>query len=120
MPLDYDKAQDGPTAATGSGGGGAVDRAAVVSAVERYLASRGIAAQAAPSMSSLTAPFTAPLATQAAAPSCGCSTPGAPRPAVRESVVASVAAEVVDRFLARRGTAPAGSPGGSPKLDGYS
>ena len=111
MPLDYDKAQDGPTVATGSGGSGAVDRAAIVSAVERYLASRGIAAPAAP----LTAPFT----TQAAAPSCGCSTPGAPRPAVQQSVVASVAAEVVDRFLARRGM-PAGSPGGSLKLDGYS
>jgi len=35
-------------------------------------------------------------------------------------VVASVAAEVVDRFLARRGTAPAGSPSGAQKSDGYS
>jgi hypothetical protein len=104
MPLDYDKAQDGPVAAVGSGSGGAIDRAAVVSAVERYLASRGIA-----------------VATPAAAvPSCGCSTPGAPEPAVRQSVVASVAAEVVDRFLARRGTAPAGSPSGAQKSGGYS
>jgi hypothetical protein len=42
MPLDYDQAPDGPTPASGPGGG-AIDRAAVVSAVERYLASRGIA-----------------------------------------------------------------------------
>jgi hypothetical protein len=106
MPLDYDKAQDGPVTAAGSGG--AIDRAAVVSAVERYLASRGIAV--APSTTQPAAP----------APSCGCSTPGPPQPAVRQSVVASVAAEVVDRFLARRGTAPAGSPSGAQKSDGYS
>jgi hypothetical protein len=110
MPLDYDKAQDGPVAAAVSASGGAIDRAAVVSAVERYLASRGIAVSA--------APWTAPLPTQAAAPSCGCSTPGALPPAVRQSVVASVAAEVVERFLARR--APAGLPGGSQKSGGYS
>jgi acetaldehyde dehydrogenase (acetylating) len=112
MPLDYDKAQDGPV--TAAGGGGAIDRAAVVSAVERYLASRGIAV--APSA---TQPA-APLKTQAPASSCGCSTPGAPQPVVGQSVVASVAAEVVDRFLARRGTAPAGSPSGSQKSGGYS
>jgi hypothetical protein len=35
-------------------------------------------------------------------------------------VVAGVAAEVVDRFLARRGTAPAGSPGAPQKSGGYS
>jgi hypothetical protein len=109
MPLDYDKAEDGPVTAAVSGGG-AIDRAAVVSAVERYLASRGIAV----------ATPAAPSTTQAAAPSCGCSTPGAPQPAVRQSVVASVAAEVVDRFLARRGTAPATSPSGAQKSDGYS
>ena len=100
MPLDYDKAQDGPVAATG--GGGAIDRAAVVSAVERYLASRGIAVAAPAAVS---------------APSCGCSTPHAAEPALRQSVVASVASEVVDRFLANR--APAGSPGGSEKSGGY-
>src|ERR1019366_4097847 len=108
MPLDYDKAQDGPVTAAGSGG--AIDRAAVVSAVERYLASRGIGV----------ATPASPSTTQAAAPSCGCSAPGAPQPAVRQSVVASVAAEVVDRFLARRGTAPATSPSGAQKSDGYS
>ena len=102
MPLDYDKAPDSPTPA--AMGGGAVDRAAVVSAVERYLASRGIA---------VSAPATS------AAPSCGCSTP-APQSPVQQSVVASVAAEVVDRFLARRGNAPAASPGGAQKSGGYS
>ena len=107
MPLDYDKAEDGPVTAGGAGG---IDRAAVVSAVERYLASRGIAA----------APSTTQPAAAAPASSCGCSTPGAPQPAVRQSVVASVAAEVVDRFLARRGTAPAGSPSGAQKSGGYS
>ena len=112
MPLDYDKAQDGPLAA--AGGGEAIDRAAVVSAVERYLASRGIAV--APS----TTQPAAPSKTQAPASSCGCSTPGAPKPAVGQSVVASVAAEVVDRFLARRGTAPAGSPAEARKSGGYS
>ncbi|MCX6630591.1 MAG: hypothetical protein NTW28_23495, partial [Candidatus Solibacter sp.] len=75
MPLDYDKAQDGPMPVPG---GGAVDRAAVVSAVERYLASRGIA-----------------VSTPAAAPSCGCSTAAPVPSAVQQSVVAGVAAEVV-------------------------
>ena len=46
MPLDYDKAPDSPVPATG--GGGPIDRAAVVAAVERYLASRGIAVAAPP------------------------------------------------------------------------
>jgi hypothetical protein len=101
MPLDYDKAPDSPTPVNG---GGAVDRAAVVSAVERYLASRGIA-------------VSAPATTTAA--SCGCSTP-APQSSVQQSVVASVAAEVVDRFLSRRGTVPAGSQGGAQKSGGYS
>jgi acetaldehyde dehydrogenase (acetylating) len=101
MPLDYDKAPDAVSIAGGAAGGGEViDRAAVVSAVERYLAARGIG--------------TAP------APSCGCSKPEpaappavqpAAQPAVRESVVASVAAEVVDRFLSLRG---------APKSGGYS
>jgi hypothetical protein len=104
MPLDYDKAQDGLVAPTATGG--AIDRAAVVSAVERYLASRGmaVAQPAAPSMSP-------------AAPSCGCSKAGAAEPGVQQSVVASVASEVVDRFLARR--APAGSPR-DQKSGGYS
>ena len=78
MPLDYEKA---PNASIS----GPVDRALVVSAVERYLASRGIATSA---------PATA-------APSCGCSTP---KPAA--SVIESVAAEVVDRFLGRTAEAP--------------
>jgi hypothetical protein len=102
MPLDYDKAPDIPVPA--AGGGGPIDRSAVVSAVERYLASRGIA-------------VAAPLAGSApAAASCGCSTPAPAQPTVQQSVVASVAAEVVDRFLAGRGTAPAGPQ----KSGGYS
>src|SRR3954453_20572126 len=40
MPLDYDKAPDSTSPVVA---GGTVDRAAVVSAVERYLASRGMA-----------------------------------------------------------------------------
>jgi acyl-CoA reductase-like NAD-dependent aldehyde dehydrogenase len=105
MPLDYDKAEYGSTPAVS--GGGAIDRAAVVSAVERYLASRGIA-------------VSAPAPATAAAPSCGCSTPAAQQSGVQQSVVANVAAEVVDRFLARRGTLPAGSQSGSQKSGGYS
>src|SRR3954452_4414662 len=57
MPLDYDKASDGPVTAAIGGG---IDRATVVSAVERYLASRGIAVSAAPAA--------------ATGGSCGCST----------------------------------------------
>jgi len=102
MPLDYDKAPDGPMPA--AGGSGAIDRAAVVSAVERYLASRGIA-------------VAGTAATPAAGGSCGCSTPA--KPMVQQSVVASVAAEVVDRFLARRGSSPV-PQGGSQKSGGYS
>jgi hypothetical protein len=104
MPLDYDKAQDGPMPAAGDGAG-AIDRAAVVSAVERYLASKGIA-------------VSTPAA--AAAPSCGCSHPAPSQTPVHQSVVANVAAEVVDRFLARRGAAASGSQGGSQKSGGYS
>jgi len=102
MPLDYDKAQDGPMPAA-SVSPGSIDRAAVVSAVERYLASRGIGVSGG----------SPPAAPAGAAPSCGCSNP-APA-AVTQSVVASVASEVVDRFLARRGVAPAppASQGGS-------
>src|SRR3954447_14586966 len=92
MPLDYDKAQDGPMPAA-TVAAGSIDRAAVVSAVERYLASRGIGVTGG-GASVASAPA-------ASGPSCGCSTPA---PAVTRSVVASVASEVVDRFLARRGS----------------
>ena len=67
--------------------GAPVDRASVVSAVERYLVSRGLAAPA------------------PAAPACGCSTP---KPDA--SVIESVAAQVVDRFLGRKAEAPAPPP----------
>jgi acetaldehyde dehydrogenase (acetylating) len=88
MPLDYSKA---PDAGTMSAGGGAINRAEVVSAVERYLASKGIAVSA----------------PAAAGSSCGCSTP-AP---VKQGVVASVASEVVDKFLAQRGGGKSGGYG---------
>jgi acetaldehyde dehydrogenase (acetylating) len=78
MPLDYDKA---PTVSVSGG----VDRAAVVSAVERYLAARGVS-------------------TPAPAASCGCSTPNP-----TASVIESVAAEVVDRFLGKKTETPPAS-----------
>ena len=86
MPLDYTKA---PTSDAGS----TISRADVVSAVERYLASKGIAVSAAASSSG---------------GSCGCSTPA---PA-KSGVVSSLAADVVDKFLAQRG--------GSKSSGGYS
>jgi hypothetical protein len=80
MPLDYTKAPDAVAASA------TISRSDVVNAVERYLASKGIAvaASAAP-----------------AASSCGCSTPTP----VKQSVVSNVAADVVDQFLAKRGGA---------------
>jgi len=114
MPLDYDKAPNG--AATAAAVPGGIDRATVVSAVERYLASRGIAV--APQ-----APAAAP-ANAASGGSCGCSTPSAAKAPVTQSTVASVAAEVVDRFLAGRGTTPqttaAPSSSSSQNTGGYS
>jgi hypothetical protein len=89
MPLDYNAAPSGPALA---GSIGPVDRNAVVAAVERYLASRGIAVAASASTAA-PSPVTGG--------SCGCSHP-APAP-VTSSVVSNVAAEVVDKFLAGRG-----------------
>jgi acetaldehyde dehydrogenase (acetylating) len=88
MPLDYTKAPEGVSAAAAAG---TINTAEVVAAVERYLASKGIAVS--PS-----------------GPSCGCATPASAP--LKQSVIASVAAEVVDRFLAQRG-----NPG---KSGGYS
>ena len=85
MPLDYNAAPVGKAAA---GPAGPIDRGAVVAAVERYLASRGIAVAAPPA-----------AAPASSGPSCGCEHKPAPAP----SVIPNVAAEVVDRFLARRG-----------------
>ena len=87
MPLDYNAAPSAPA----PGSVGPIDRGAVVAAVERYLASRGIAV--------------APVA-QAVPPascSCGSAGPAAKPGAPSQSVMANVAAGVVDRFLARRG-----------------
>jgi len=77
MPLDYHAAPSTPT----PGPVGPIDRNAVVAAVERYLASRGIAVAA-------------------SSASCGCSQP-APAPAA--SSLDNVAAQVVDQFLSARG-----------------
>jgi hypothetical protein len=79
MPLDYNQAPSSPAMVASAP---AIDRGAVVQAVERYLASRGIAVAA------------------GGGPSCGCAPDPSP---VKQSVVASAAAEVVDRFLSRRG-----------------
>ncbi len=83
MPLDYHAAPSGPMPA---GAVGPIDRNAVVAAVEKYLASRGIAVSAS--------------AATASSGSCGCSHP---EPAPASSVVSHVAADVVDKFLAGRG-----------------
>ena len=89
MPLDYNAASYPAAQAASAGISGPVDRGAVVAAVERYLASRGIAV----------GPSTG-TAASASGPSCGCATP--PQP-VRAAVVNNVAADVVDRFLSKRG-----------------
>src|SRR5208283_46655 len=83
MPMDIRQAPAGPSDAVPVSG---IDRSAVVAAVERYLAARGVAA-AAPA---------------AGGPACTASC-AAPAPAVTSAVVPNVAASVVDRFLARRG-----------------
>jgi acetaldehyde dehydrogenase (acetylating) len=85
MPLDYNAAPN----ATGPAAGivGPIDRNAVVAAVERYLASRGIAVAGSGSAAAATA-----------GGSCGCSTP-----APKAAAVQNVAASVVDKFLAGRG-----------------
>ena len=93
MPLDYDAAP----ASTAAISGGSIDRSAVISAVERFLAARGIALAPAPVPSG---------------PSCGCSSSAAPAsaPQVTESTIANITAEVVSRLLAQRGGKD--SPGG--------
>jgi acetaldehyde dehydrogenase (acetylating) len=98
MPLDYNAAPSGDALA----GGGDMDRAAVVSAVERFLLSKGIAASA---------------STQAAAS--GLTQAPAQvteslwdRPPGLSSIIADVTADVVNRFLAQRGGGSNKSPGG--------
>ncbi len=80
--LDINQAPAGPSSIAATAG--PIDRNTVVAAVEKYLASRGLAAPA------------------AGGPSCSCET--------KHAVVPNVAADVVNRFLARRG--PSGPPGG--------
>jgi acetaldehyde dehydrogenase (acetylating) len=88
MPLDYNAASY-PPAPGAPNVNLTIDHNTVVAAVERYLASRGVAV-----------PTPAP-AKAADGHACSC---GTPKPAP-----ASVSADVVDRFLARRGS---GSPAG--------
>jgi hypothetical protein len=91
MPLDYTAAaSSGVLAGEALAGGGGIDRAAVVSAVERFLLSKGIPLPAA-------APAPAPASTQAPSQ-------------VTESMIASITADVVSRFLAQRGGG--NNPGG--------
>ncbi len=89
MPLDYHAAGAGQAAAAGN----TIDRSAVIAAVERYLASRGIAVAAAAGAGAASGATAA-----GSGPSCGCSHS---EPA--GSAISNVAAEVVDRFLAARG-----------------
>jgi acetaldehyde dehydrogenase (acetylating) len=93
MPLDYNAAPSGPVSA---GVVGPVDRGVIISAVEKYLASRGIQVSG-----------SASAASAAGGPSCGCDSKPAP---VAQSTIADVAASVVDQFLARR--ANSGGQGG--------
>ena len=86
MPLDINKA---PYAAAPAATPGGIDRDTVVSAVERYLASRGIAVNP-----------------TASGPSCECEIKPA---AAKAAVLPNPAASVVDRFLAKRAS---GSQGG--------
>ena len=89
-----------------TGGSGPIDRAAVVAAVERYLASRGIA-------------VAAPAAPPAPAAACGCAHPDPAPPAVqRPSSLASPPRWWTAFWPARR-RAP-GSQSGSQKSGGYS
>ena len=92
MPLDYNAATY--PAAGASSGGVAIDRTVVVAAVERYLASRGMA---------VAAPAPAP-----GGPSCSCDKEK-PCQSAAQPAASNVAADVVDRFLARRGS---GTPTG--------
>ena len=88
MPLDINKAPEAPAPPAPA----AIDRQSVVEAVERYLASRGIAiaVSGGPSCAS----------------SCGTEAPKpAAAPVVRSAVVSNAAAAVVDRFLAHRSSA---------------
>ena len=95
MPLDINAAPQAPAPPAPA----PVDRNTVVAAVERYLASRGIAVAV------------------TGGPSCttSCASESAPPP--KTAVVSNVAAEVVDRFLA--GRTPSGMPASSGPQGGY-
>ena len=112
MPLDINHA---PQRAAAAAVDGPVDRGAVASAVERFLASRGLAQQAAPAA--------APVS---GGPSCACESkapvaPAAsPKQEVTRDMVAAIAAEVVDRFLSQNGrSSPPPKPSGNGDSGGY-
>jgi acetaldehyde dehydrogenase (acetylating) len=130
MPIDYNAA---PGATAGTAASGPIERSAVTAAVERYLASRGVAvagpaASAAPAAPVAQAPkpvsfvvsntvdrYLASRRVPVAAPAGAASSVvsnvvdryltsrGIPAAAVSSSVAPNVSAQVVDRFLARRG-----------------
>jgi hypothetical protein len=94
MPLDYNAA----TYAADSAAALPIDRGAVVAAVERYLASRGVSVQNASPIQG------GPSCAQSDA-SCGC---GGTHAAPARTVAPNAAVDVVDRFLARRTNATPG------------
>jgi hypothetical protein len=95
MPLDYHAAPLGEGLAGEVLAGGAIDRAAVVSAVERFLLSKGIAASA-----STRAPAQAAEALW-------------DRPTGLSAIIANITADVVNRFLAQRGGGGSDASGGA-------
>jgi acetaldehyde dehydrogenase (acetylating) len=100
MSLDIKAAPNtAKPAADAAAGSGTPDRSAVIAAVERYLASRGLAA---PRTSDAA---TAPVAVPAPAPAPSV----APQPtsAPTQAFITSVVAQVVDRVLAQRASAEA-------------
>jgi len=115
MPLDYNAASY-PASNAASSAALSIDRSVVAAAVERYLASRGIAVPA-------------PASGGSSGASCACNTGAAGAPSqpvaraagsnaaagsqpVTRAAIPNVAADVVDRFLAQRsGGSPAGGYG---------
>jgi acetaldehyde dehydrogenase (acetylating) len=109
MPLDYHAASYPGANGGASSGAIPIDRSVVAAAVERYLASRGIAAPA--PVSSASAPASHSSVPAWSGPSCACNT-GMPSPPAAATVISNAAADVVDRFLSQRsGGSPAGGYG---------
>jgi len=116
MPLDYNAASYPGAAGAASSAAIPIDRSVVAAAVERYLASRGIASPAAPASGNWSCSCNTGTPSQTAgraegsnaAAGAGCAlTPGSQTGG--RAVISNVAADVVDRFLAKRSS---GSPAG--------